>query len=117
MTPEKIKKAVEEFPHMLGKQEKLQKRLINLSGRDPEQEIIIMQQLHSVEQTIEFIDYAIFDGAFLTDRENIVVEYRTRGVSYEKIGETFSITRQGVTAVAERAYKKMAKFAKEQNIG
>ena len=65
MTPEKIRKAVENYHDLLIKQEKLQKRLIRLSGRDPEQEIAVLQRLQLIEQTIEFIDYAIYEEDIL----------------------------------------------------
>lgn len=109
MSPEQIKDAVEHFTDLLNKQEKLQNQLIKLSGRDSDQEIIVMQQLHSLEQTIEFIDYAIYDGEFLSARESCAVEYRTRGQSMEIIQNVFGLkSQQSVRNILEKAYQKMA---------
>lgn len=116
MTPEKIRKAVENYHDLLIKQEKLQKRLIRLSGRDPEQEIAVLQRLQTIEQMIEFIDYAIYEEDILTIRESAAVDYRRDGFTYEKIGEIFSVTRESIRKTLESAYKKMAEVAKNQNI-
>ncbi|MDP4085760.1 MAG: hypothetical protein Q8934_14235 [Bacillota bacterium] len=66
MAPETIKKSVEDFPKLLIKKEKLQKRLIQVSGKDFEQEMAITQRLESVEQLIELIDNSVFGDEILT---------------------------------------------------
>jgi DNA-directed RNA polymerase sigma subunit (sigma70/sigma32) len=116
MTSEKIRKAVENYYDLFAKQEKLQKRLISLGGKYPEQEIAILQRLQTIEQMIEFIDYAIYEEDILTIRESAAVDYRRDGFTYEKIGEIFSVTRESVRKTLESAYKKMAEVAKDQNI-
>jgi len=116
MSPEQIRKAVEDFLNLLGKQEKLQNRLIKLSGRDSDQEIIILQQLHTLERTIEFIDYALYEADVLTVKEECAVIRRAEGLTLKELAAYLSYTRQGAENILNRAYRKMADAANKQNI-
>jgi DNA-directed RNA polymerase sigma subunit (sigma70/sigma32) len=116
MPPGQIRKIVEDYPNYLTKKEKLQKRLIQLSGRDPEQEIAILQRLESLERAIDIVDSAIYGDVILTIRESCVVERRMEGLVYREIGEIYLLTRERVRQILELSYKKMADTAKKQNI-
>ncbi|MGM7637595.1 sigma factor-like helix-turn-helix DNA-binding protein [Bacillus sp. Hm123] len=116
LVPEKVMKAVEDYPNLLIKQEKLQKRLINSSGRDPEQEIIVLQRLEFVEQMIEIIDYAMYEGELLRCRDSVILEYRTNGMTLQQIGTVFSLSRERIRKILESAYQKIADAANQQNI-
>ncbi|MBY0124498.1 hypothetical protein [Bacillus sp. S/N-304-OC-R1] len=115
MTPEQIRKYVEEYPDLLGKKEKLQKRLISLSGRDPDQEIVFMMRLQTIEQAIELIDSAAYEEKMVDSREACILVHRIEGRSIQEIADYFSLTHQGVRKIIGSAYKKMAEsFNKEK---
>lgn len=116
MTPRQIRKIVEDYHNYWLKKEKLQDRLINLAGRDPEQEIVILQRLEFVEQSIEIVDFAVYGDVLLTPRESRVVEHRMDGLIYEEIGKIFSLTRQRVEQILKAAYKKIADAANKKNV-
>lgn len=116
MTPEQIRKYVEDYPNLLGKKEKLQKQLISLSGRDPDQEIVLMMRLQPIERIIEFIDYAVYDGDILTDRESLAIEFRSQGKTYQEIGEVIFLTGERTRQIIESAYKKMTEAFNKSEI-
>jgi DNA-binding NarL/FixJ family response regulator len=108
MTPEKIKKAVEEYPELFIKLKKLQKRLIQVSGRDYEQEMLVMQRLESVEQLIEVIHEALCGNGILTLREACILDHRLDGEELNQIAEFVYLSREGVRLDLNNAYKKIA---------
>jgi DNA-directed RNA polymerase sigma subunit (sigma70/sigma32) len=113
MTPFEIKKIVEDFPNYLEKKEKLQNRIISLSGRDPEQETVLLQRLEYLEQRVEVIDFAIHADVVLTTRENHAVWRRSEGDTYQKIGDIYNLTREAVRVILAGAYKKISRVSSD----
>jgi DNA-binding CsgD family transcriptional regulator len=116
MTPAQVKKIVEDYSNYSFKREKLQKRLINLSGRDLEQEIVILQRLESVEREIELIDSSVYEEEILTLRESSVVELRKDGRTYREIAEVFSLSIEWVRKTLRNSYIKIAEAATIRNV-
>ncbi|MBO1005778.1 sigma factor-like helix-turn-helix DNA-binding protein [Pseudogracilibacillus auburnensis] len=110
LTPEQIKQAVEDFPNLLARQERLQNRIINLAGRDSNQEIIYMQQLQSIEELIDLIDYATDSNDILTDRENWAVYRRVGGATHEEIAEMLVCSRERIRQILSNAYVMITNF-------
>lgn len=106
----KIKSAVENYYDLWAKQKELQNRLINLSGRDPEQEMAILMRLESIEKQIEFIDKVIFDDdeSILSLRDQAIVMQRMEGHSIKEIAEFFLLTQTQIRNILYKAYQKMA---------
>src|SRR5690625_2862880 len=109
-----IKKVVEDYYDLLGRQERLQERLINLSGRDSEQEMTILSRLEEIERHVEIVDYAIYSGDVLTDRESWVLIQRINGYSNAEIGNFFSLTAERIRVILNSIYKKIAEVAKQK---
>jgi DNA-directed RNA polymerase sigma subunit (sigma70/sigma32) len=116
MTPKQIRKVIEDYPNYVLKKESLQKRLINLGGRDPEQELTLIQRLEDVENVIEIVEYAIYEDELLTPKEAFVVECRVDGSTYQEIGDLFSLSRERVRQILDLVYKKIAVATKKQNM-
>ncbi|NRD81162.1 hypothetical protein HPT25_28120 [Bacillus sp. BRMEA1] len=108
----KIRKAVHEYSELLNKREKLQKRLIQVSGRDFDQEIAITKRLEEVEQLIEIINDAVIGEEILTAREATMVDHRIDGETLKEISEFFLLSSQRVNQILHAAYKKISDAAK-----
>lgn len=113
----KIKKAVHEYPDLLHKREKLQRRLIQVSGRDFDQEIAVTQRLEEVEQLIEIINEAVIGEQILTLREAAIVGHRLDRETLKEIGKFFSLSGNRVNQVLSKAYKKISDAAKAKYLG
>lgn len=113
MTPEQLKDAIEDYQNLVKRYEKLQKRFIQIAGKDSEQEIAIVQRLESMERVFDLIDYAMDSEDILTTRENLALFHRVYGLTYEKIGEQLLVTHQSAQNYVKSAIKKMVKTANE----
>lgn len=106
-----IKKVVEEFPERLVKQEKLNKRLNRLSGRNPEEEMIVAKEIQQFENILYVIDYADTAGSkILSSRERFSIRLRMEGLSLNEIGHIILMSGSGVGQTINRAYGKMAEL-------
>jgi hypothetical protein len=108
MTPEQIKETVENFPKLLRQQENLKSRLIKCSGRDPEQEVLILMRLEPIEKAVELIDKAAYESELLTIREECCLIQRMEGKTPKEIADCFSVTTNTVYNLLNKAYKKIA---------
>lgn len=106
-----IKKVVEDFPERLVKQEKLNKRLNRLSGRNPEEEMIVAKEIQQFENILYVIDYADTAGSrILSSKERFAVRLRQEGLSMSEIGYILMMTGSGAQKTISRAYGKMAEL-------
>lgn len=113
MTPEQLSDAIEDYQNLVERYEKLQKRFIQIAGKDTEQEIAITQRLESMEKVLDLIDYAMDSEDVLSARENLALFYRLDGLTYEAIGEALFVTHQSAHNYVKNAIKKMVKIARE----
>lgn len=115
MTPEQIKDAVENYHQYLSKREKLEKRMISVSGRDPEQELLLSERLEEVEVIIDTIhDVMDPDDSFLDSRDSTAIILRTEGFSVQKIREVFGLSHQAVYLLLNKSYIEMAAYAESR---
>ncbi len=108
---EDIKAFVEDYSNKMTQMSQLQKRLITLAGRDPEQEIYIGQRLESLERYSELLDIAIFSEGILSDKEICALENRMDGATLQSISEIFSFTTERVRQLLKSSYKKVAELS------
>lgn len=113
MTPGQIRKTVENYPDYLVKREQLQKRLINLAGRDPEQEAVLLHRLEEIEVSLEIIDGTMENDSILTAKESYAVFRRVEGTPVSEIANIFGYTVYGTHLVLKSAYKKIAQVVGE----
>lgn len=115
MTPENIKDAVENYDDFLAKQKKLEKRMISVSRRDPEQELLLSERLEKIEVILDTIhDVMDPDESFLDTRDSAAVMLRTEGFTIEQIGDVFGITHQAVSLLLNKTYITMAAYAESR---
>lgn len=102
-----VKEIVESYGKQLISLEKMQNRLISLSGRSIEQEEAITQRISEIERKIEIVDFSI-EMNELTNREQAMVIWRSEGKTLEGIGAGFGVSRERSRQILEGAYEKMA---------
>ncbi|MFB4473730.1 hypothetical protein ACDI16_12470 [Oceanobacillus caeni] len=108
MNEKEIRSLIESYPNLLARQGQLQKRLISLSGSGALQEESLMQRLEETDEQIERIDRLIFDSDFLTDKEVTILDLRSTGYQYDRIGKFFSLSKERIRQILNGAYKKIA---------
>lgn len=113
LTAEEVRNYVENYEDHAKSLEKMQKRLISMSGRDLEQESAIMYRIEQLEQGMAIADSAI-GMKELSNREEAAVLWRLEGKTYQEIGEIFSVTHERARQLLTSAYEKMA--AKSQTM-
>lgn len=117
MSPEQVKKAVDNYSTLLQKKQQLHERIIKQSGgRNPEREAAMFHRLKTIERQIELIHYAIDSDAILTTRENYAIYARTEGFSCEEIADTIGITRRSVSTLLNTCYEKISSMANERAV-
>jgi DNA-directed RNA polymerase sigma subunit (sigma70/sigma32) len=116
MTPEQIKEAVENYSQFLTKREQLEKRMISVSGKDPEQEAVLFDRLEHISGLLEVIHESIDCQSPLKTRESGAILMRTDGLTLVEMSDIFGLTRQGVKNILNSAYEKMVLLADELEV-
>lgn len=109
MSPEQVRNIVEDYPNLINKIQKAQNRLGRMSGKNPEQEMGILEQLDAWERSFDFINRAIDEEINISTREAFILDLRAHGHTYEQIGDMCYLSTERIRQILNTTYKKMAR--------
>lgn len=108
MKVSEVKKLIETHPTVLDRCERLNKRLIEISGTNPTREEFLYKSLDETESSKELVEDIIFNSSYLVDQEVHALELRSLGGSLEIIGKFLGVTKERIRQILNGAYEKIA---------
>lgn len=111
---EQVKELIEGYSDLMERKQILYSRLLTLGGENPLREESIYVRLEEIEQKQVFILDMIFESTSLSDRESVILDRRSLGMSLREIGGIFNLTGERIRGILDKSYEKLAaEFEKE----
>src|SRR5690625_676245 len=107
MNAEQIRKLIESYPNLIERVNKLLKKMMDSDGGNELQMESIYQRLEKTKEKIELIYELVFDSEVLEDKEEVILNHRMDGYSYEEIGRFFGVHRERIRQTLNKSYEKL----------